>query len=140
MRTAKSAVTIVAVLVCVVAFIAGLHLRKPHRISPSNPALTYRVVHDENFYDVAVAISERVPRQHWCGLLSKAATDFDNSARDYMMKDSIHIDAYLETTSGVSTTPVARFRRYVPIKNPQTPWWVRWLEFPKDDRCTVLAR
>ena len=138
MKANRNAIVVLCLLIAGSAVIASLHLRTPHHITPTNPAL-YRLVHDENFYNVSVAISESAPRQTWCGVLSKAASDLNTASRDYMWKDSIYIDAYLQSPSGLSAAPVASFQRYIPIKNGKTPMWERWLEFPKDDKCTIVG-
>src|SRR5215813_1676776 len=118
-----------------VAVTVVLHFRSPHRIPSAGPDLTYRVVEDERFANVVISINDRIPRQEWCAVLSKAATELDNPGRDYMWSDSIFVEARLESDSGVSGTPIATFRRYIPIKNPS---WLRVFEFPKDDKCTIV--
>jgi hypothetical protein len=91
-----------------------------------------------HFAGVLISINERIPRHEWCAVLSKAATELDNPGRDYMWSDSILVEARLESDSGVSTAPIAKFQRYIPIKNPDTPWWLRLFEFPKDDKCAIV--
>lgn len=89
--------------------------------SDASQPVPYKILSDEMGFTIRIGVGADVNEEQLRLTLGKAATDHqDDAARDYLMREHLLVEAYLERAGQVSSKLAGLLRRYVPPRNPES--------------------